>query len=60
MGRGYLFVFHTRAERGTAFNRRFSSNRHLALTGVLALQALVVYRGSAQAIFRTTDLALAD
>ena len=58
----FFNVFNARVERGTAFNRSFISNRHLwlALTGVLALQGVVVHWGPAQEIFRTTDLALAD
>ena len=58
----FFNVFNARVEHGTAFNRGFFSNRHLwlALTGVLALQGVVVHWGPAQEIFRTTDLALAD
>ena len=58
----FFNVFNARAERGTAFHRSFFSNRHLwlALSGVLALQVLVVHWGPAQEIFHTTDLALAD
>jgi len=58
----FFSVFNARAEHGTAFNRGFFRNRWLwlSLASVLALQALVVHWALAQAIFRTTDLALAD
>ena len=58
----FFNVFNARAEHGTAFNRGFFRNRWLwlSLVAVLALQALVVHWAPAQAVFRTTDLALAD
>jgi Ca2+-transporting ATPase len=58
----FFNVFNARAENGTVFNRNFFNNRWLwlSLISVLALQVLVVHWGPAQAIFRTTDLALAD
>ncbi|WP_298937576.1 cation-translocating P-type ATPase [uncultured Ralstonia sp.] len=58
----FFNLFNARAEHGSAFNRHFFRNRWLwlSLAAVLALQALVVHWAPAQAIFRTTDLALAD
>lgn len=58
----FFNVFNARAENGTVFNRHFFNNRSLwlSLILVLALQVLVVHWGPAQAIFRTTDLALTD
>jgi Ca2+-transporting ATPase len=58
----FFNVFNARAEHGTAFNRGFFRNRWLwlSLVAVLALQVLVVHWAPAQAIFRTTDLALVD
>jgi Ca2+-transporting ATPase len=58
----FFNVFNARNEHGTAFNRQFFRNRWLwlSLVAVLALQVLVVHWGPAQAIFRTTDLALTD
>jgi Ca2+-transporting ATPase len=58
----FFNVFNARAENGTVFNRNFFNNRllWLSLISVLALQVLVVHWGPAQAIFRTTDLALTD
>jgi len=55
-------IFNARAERGSALSRDFLANRWLwlALAGVLALQVLAVHWEPAQAIFRTTDLSLAD
>ncbi len=54
----FFNVFNARAERGSSFNRHFFANRMLwtSLLGVLALQALAVHWGPAQAIFRTVDL----
>ncbi len=58
----FFNVFNARAEHGTVFNRGFFRNRWLwlSLVAVLLLQVLVVHWVPAQAIFRTTDLALAD
>jgi Ca2+-transporting ATPase len=58
----FFNVFNARNEHGTAFNRQFFSNRWLwlSLAAVLALQALVVHWAPAQAVFRTSDLSLAD
>ncbi len=58
----FFNIFNARAEHGTAFNRDFFRNRWLwlSLTSVISLQALVVHWAPAQAIFRTTDLTLAD
>ncbi|MDP2323265.1 MAG: HAD-IC family P-type ATPase, partial [Gammaproteobacteria bacterium] len=58
----FFNVFNARAEYGTAFNNAFFRNRWLwlSLGMVLALHALVVHWGPAQAVFRTTDLHLAD
>jgi len=58
----FFNVFNARTENGTVFNRNFFNNRWLwlSLISVLALQVLVVHWGPAQAIFRTTDLALTD
>ena len=54
----FFNVFNARAERGSSFNRHFFANRMLwtSLLGVLALQALAVHWGPAQAIFRTVAL----
>jgi Ca2+-transporting ATPase len=54
----FFNVFNARAERGSSFNRHFFANRMLwtSLLGVLALQAVAVHWGPAQAIFRTVDL----
>jgi Ca2+-transporting ATPase len=51
-------VFNARAERGTAFNAAFFRNRMLwaSLAGVVALQALAVHWGPAQALFDTVAL----
>ncbi len=51
-------VFNARAEKQSAFNRQFFSNRllWLAIIGVVLLQALVIYWPPAQAVFRTTAL----
>ncbi|MGF1616041.1 MAG: cation-translocating P-type ATPase [Gammaproteobacteria bacterium] len=58
----FFNLFNARAEQNTAFNRHFFRNRWLwlSLLAVLALQALVVHWGPAQAVFRTTDLMLTD
>jgi Ca2+-transporting ATPase len=58
----FFNVFNARNEHGSAFNRQFFSNRWLwlSLAAVLALQALVVHWAPAQAVFRTSDLSLAD
>ena len=58
----FFNIFNARAEHGTAFNRDFFRNRWLwlSLASVISLQALVVHWVPAQAIFRTTDLTLAD
>jgi len=58
----FFNVFNARAEHGTVFNRNFFNNRYLwlALSGVLALQVLVVHWSPAQDIFHTTDLSLVD
>ncbi len=58
----FFNVFNARAEHGTAFNSAFFRNRWLwlSLGMVLAMHALAVHWGPAQAIFRTTDLQLAD
>ena len=55
-------IFNARAEHETAFNGHFFHNRWLwlSLAAVLSLQVLVVHWAPAQAVFRTTDLALAD
>jgi Ca2+-transporting ATPase len=55
-------LFNARAERGSAFNRRFFTNRWLwlSLAGVIALQLLAVHWSPAQAIFETVDLSLSD
>ncbi|MBD3618123.1 MAG: HAD-IC family P-type ATPase [Chromatiales bacterium] len=58
----FFNVFNARAEEGTAFNRQFLRNHKLwlALAGVILLQVVAVHWAPAQAIFGTTDLALAD
>ena len=58
----FFNIFNARAEHGSAFNSQFLRNPYLwlSLAAVLALQVLVVHWGPAQAVFRTTDLALAD
>jgi Ca2+-transporting ATPase len=58
----FFNIFNARAEHASAFNSQFLRNRYLwlSLAAVLALQVLVVHWGPAQAVFRTTDLALAD
>ncbi len=58
----FFNVFNARNEHGTAFNHHFFRNRWLwfSLAAALALQALAVHWAPAQAIFRTTDLTLAD
>ena len=58
----FFNVFNARAERDSAFNRKFFRNRWLWMTlgAVLGLQALVVHWQPAQAIFHTTDLRPAD
>ncbi len=58
----FFNVFNARNEHGSAFNAHFLHNGKLwmALTGVLAMQGLVVHWAPAQALFGTTDLALAD
>ncbi len=58
----FFNVFNARAETGSTFTQNFFANRWLwlALSLVLALQLVVVHWGPAQAIFRTTDLSLAD
>jgi len=58
----FFNVFNARAEEGTAFNRQFLRNHKLwlALSGVILLQVVAVHWAPAQAIFGTTDLALAD
>ena len=58
----FFNVFNARTEHGSAFNPGFLRNRWLwlALATVLVLQVLVVHWGPAQAVFRTTDLSLAD
>ncbi len=58
----FFNLFNARAEHGSAFNRHFFHNRWLwlSLGSMFSLQALVVHWGPAQAIFRTTDLALID
>jgi Ca2+-transporting ATPase len=55
-------VFNARAEKGTAFNRHFCSNRllWLAIFGVIALQMLVIHWPPAQLIFHTTALIWRD
>jgi Ca2+-transporting ATPase len=55
-------VFNARAEKGTAFNRHFCSNRMLwvAIFGVILLQILVIHWPPAQAIFHTTVLTQMD
>ncbi|MCP9758797.1 HAD family hydrolase [Aquitalea sp. S1-19] len=54
----FFNIFNARAEYGSAFNRQFFSNGKLwlALTGVIALQVLVVHWAPAQAVFDTVDL----
>jgi len=58
----FFNVFNVRAEHGSAFNANFFKNSKLwlALTSVLALQAMAVHWPPAQAIFGTTDLLLND
>ncbi len=58
----FFNVFNARAEHRSAFNPDFLRNGWLwlALGTVLVLQVLVVHWGPAQAVFRTTDLSLAD
>ncbi len=55
-------VFNARAEKGTAFNRHFCSNRMLwlAIFGVISLQVLVIHWPPAQVIFHTTTLTQMD
>ncbi|MFI3155104.1 MAG: HAD-IC family P-type ATPase [Methylococcaceae bacterium] len=55
-------VFNARAEKGTAFNRHFCTNRllWLAICGVILLQILVIHWPPAQLIFHTTALAPMD
>jgi len=55
-------VFNARAEKGTAFNRHFCSNRMLwvAIFGVISLQILVIHWPPAQVIFHTTALTQTD
>ncbi|MCL6262331.1 cation-translocating P-type ATPase [Craterilacuibacter sp. RT1T] len=54
----FFNIFNARAEYGSAFNRQFFSNGKLwlALSGVVALQVLVVHWAPAQAVFDTVDL----
>jgi Ca2+-transporting ATPase len=58
----FFNVFNARTEHGSAFNRQFFANGKLwtALGAVVALQALVVHWGPAQAVFHTTALTAAD
>jgi Ca2+-transporting ATPase len=58
----FFNVFNARAERDSAFNRKFFRNRWmwLSLGAVLGLQVLVVHWPPAQAIFHTTGLHPAD
>ncbi len=58
----FFNMFNARSEYGSALSRHMFHNRWLwvSLVAVVALQVLVVNWGPAQAIFRTTDLALAD
>jgi len=58
----FFNLFNARAEHRSAFNGQFLRNRWLwlSLAAVLVLQALVVHWAPAQAVFRTTDLLLAD
>ncbi len=55
-------IFNARAERDSAFNRRFFSNRWLwgSLAGVVVLQIMAVHWEPLQDVFKTTDLSLAD
>ncbi|WP_231383590.1 calcium-translocating P-type ATPase, PMCA-type [Methylobacter luteus] len=55
-------VFNARAERVTAFNRHFFSNRMLwlAISSVVLLQILAVHWPPAQAVFHTTALTPTD
>ncbi len=58
----FFNIFNARAEFGTAFNRQFFTNGKLwlAVAGVVALQAVAVHWGPAQAVFDTVDLSLDD
>jgi Ca2+-transporting ATPase len=58
----FFNVFNARNEHGSAFNAHFLRNGKLwlALSGVLAMQVVVVHWAPAQAIFGTTALSLAD
>ncbi len=58
----FFNAFNARAEHVSVFNANFFKNGKLwlALTGVLALQAMAVHWQPAQAIFGTTDLQTAD
>jgi P-type Ca2+ transporter type 2C len=58
----FFNVYNARSEHGTVFNTNFFKNGKLwlALASVLALQALAVQWGPAQAIFGTTDLQPGD
>jgi Ca2+-transporting ATPase len=58
----FFNVFNARAEYCSAFNAHFFRNVRLwlALSSVLALQAMAVHWAPAQAIFGTTDLRLDD
>ena len=58
----FFNVFNARVEKGSAFNARFFENRMLwlSLSGVLALQVLVVYWPPGQSLFNVTSLSLRD
>ena len=58
----FFNIFNARSEHGSAFNRQLFANRKLwlALVVVVVLQVLVVHMTSAQLIFDTVDLSLAD
>jgi P-type Ca2+ transporter type 2C len=58
----FFNIFNARAEYGSAFNSQFFSNGRLwlALFAVVALQAVAVHWGPAQAVFDTVDLTPAE
>ncbi len=58
----FFNVFNARVEEGSAFNSHFFENRMLwlSLSGVLALQVLVVYWPPGQSLFNVTSLSLRD
>lgn len=58
----FFNVFNARNEQGSAFNAHFFRNGKLwlALAGVLVMQGVAVHWPPAQAIFGSTDIAVAD